>query len=377
MSSPGADDREVFGLIRDRRTATLARNRWSGEERVRLTILASLLVLAAACSSDPSTGEPDVGQVDARSINGTDADVVDEDPIADDIVVDTDDVLAGDTDEEVTDIVEEEDTVVADYTVADGPEDSGTDCSDEPDICVAPYTCVQGVCTLDIAGLSFVEQSYQITQPPELAHVFDFVKTFAADVAFLMMDISDEGEYWRRPTRYGSGDRIVLPDTLDVVYAWQFPVQDRFILTPVRGDNGLTGHVFESNVFQWNLKAHVVLEELRVDVTFGFVAELSQVHIEFNDDLSVGTGEFRGIITRREAENRYIGDTEFEPFRAVVCQTHPDLVPLGEDWRLADILDCNSAPMDVDLNDDGILDGYTTIVAMRVEPARILDEEED
>lgn len=309
-------------------------------------------------------------------MTGSDTDVMEDGPAVADMGPDTSDATVPDVDEEVAD-AEVDDTVDDSYTIADGPEDAGTACSDEPEICEEPYVCVQGVCTLDISGRSYVEQSYQITQPEQLAHVFDFVKTFAADVAFLMMDISEEGDLWRRPTRYGTGDRLVLPDTLDVVYAWQFPTHDRFLLTPVRGESGLTGHAFESNVFQWNLKAHIVLEELRVDVTFGFVAELSQVYVEFSDDLAVGTGEFRGIITRREAENRVIGDTEFEPFRAVVCQEHPDLVPLGEDWRLADILDCNSTPMDVDLNGDGILDGYTTVVAMRVEPARILDEEEE
>jgi hypothetical protein len=220
-----------------------------------------------------------------------------------------------------------------------------------------------------------VEQSYQFREPEELEHVFDFIKTFAADVAFFMLDISDEGDPWRRPARYGSADRIVLPETLNVVYAWQYPEEDRLILEPYRGETGLLGDTWLSNEFQWNLRAKIVLEDLRVDEEIAFVAETAQVMVTFRDDFSLGHGEFRGVVTRREAESRVLASSAFEPFRLLICEVHPNLVPSGENWTLADILDCNAAPMDVDLNGDGILDGYNAVVDFIVEPAVIQGSE--
>lgn len=333
---------------------------------------ATLLLFSAACGD--SEGTPPGDEADAGQDAADDAQPDGEADAGDDV----EDVAADEGGDDVAeDTAQDPFEDVEEPTVSDGfSGDHGTDCSDDAAVCEEPWVCSQGVCTLDLAGRTYVEQSYQITEPEELVHVFDFVKTFAADVAFLLMDISEEGDATRRPTRYGSADRVVRSDTREVVYAWQFPEIDRFLLTPVRGESGLNGHAFESNVFQWNLKAHVVLDELRVDTTFGFIAELTQVYVEFSESLQVGNGEFRGIITRREAEDRVIGDTEFEPFRAVICQVHPGLVPLGEDWELADVLDCNATPMDVDLNGDGILDGYNTVVEMRVEPAEIIDPDD-
>lgn len=337
------------------------------------TFLTAVLVAACllACGSENGSNDAQISDVDARTAVTNDA------SDAADAVEDTDPIDQTDAADESEADEQDEVSIVDDtYEIIENPIDAGIDCSENEDICEGSFDCVQGVCTLDISVRSYVEQSYQFTEPEELIHVFDFVKTFAANVAFLMLEISDEGDPWRRPTRYGAADRIVEQDTLDVVYAWQFPIQDRFLLEPIRGDEGLFGNVFQSNIFQWNLKAHVVMDRPAIDVTFGFVAELTQVYIEFSSDLQVGTGEFRGIITRREAENRVLGDTEFEPFRALVCQVHPDLLPLGGDWRLADILDCNATPMDMDLNGDGILDGYKTVVEMRVEPATIVESDD-
>jgi hypothetical protein len=262
------------------------------------------------------------------------------------------------------------------FSIADLDAGAGLACGEDAGTCVEPYVCMEGVCTLDISGLTYVEQSYEVEEPEELRHVFNFVKTFAADVAFLMLEISgDEGDPWRRPARYGTADRILLPDSFDVVYQWQFETEDRVLFEPVRGPNGLWGNVWESNIFQWNLEAHIVVEELYVDTVFGFIAESTQVYLEFSDDLSVGEGTFSGIITREEAENRIFGDTEFEPFRDIVCLVQPELLPLGEDWSLADILDCNATPMDVDFNADGVMDGYFTSMNIRIEPANIYQDE--
>jgi hypothetical protein len=188
-----------------------------------------------------------------------------------------------------------------------------------------------------------------------------------------MLEVSaTEGEQNRRPARYGTGDRIVRHQTGDVVYSWQFETVDRLILSPARGASGLVGNSWESNVFQWNLEAHILLPDLRVDEVIGFVAELTQVHLELSDDMRTGEGIFSGVVTRREAETRYFDSTAFEPFRPIICRVHPNLVPRGERWSLADLLDCNAAPMDVDLNGDGVLDGYRTIVDFLVEPATIV-----
>jgi len=262
-----------------------------------------------------------------------------------------------------------------DFTIVDEPEDVGTAC-DSHEACEAPYVCAEGVCTLELSTASFVEQTYTVREPEELAHIFDFVKSFAVDVAFLALEVSDEGVTSRRPARYGAADRVVIPGE-PLRYEWQFPRRDRVMLTPVRGPSELWGHAWESNIFQWNLEAHVVLDEFRVDTTFGFVAEQTQIYLEFSDDIQVATGEFRGVVTRQEAEERVFGDTEFEPFRPLLCLEHPDLLPLGEDWSLADLLDCNAAPLDVDSNGDGVLDGYRTIFDIRVEPATIVEPADD
>ena len=92
----------------------------------------------------------------------------------------------------------------------------------------------------------------------------------------------------------------------------------------------MRGDVWESNQFQWNLRAHIMLEDLGVDEIIGFVGEYASVQIEFADDMGDGDGEFHGVITRREAEDRYFGSAAFEPFRTIICTEHPNLVPPGE-----------------------------------------------
>ena len=45
-----------------------------------------------------------------------------------------------------------------------------------------------------------------------------------------------------------------------------------------------------------------------------------------------------------------------EKRKSVTVVIDPDLLPLGEDWSLADLLDCNAARLDVVSNGDGVLD---------------------
>jgi hypothetical protein len=330
----------------------------------RTIFIVTMATALIACGDDGGVADvADAGSSDTRVLGDReqepDVDALEPDVASD--VVDAEDA-AQDADES------DAPHVVQDITVVDEPEDSGTAC-DTPELCEGEFDCVEGVCTLDPAGRTYVEQSYRIREPAEVTHVFDFIKTFAADVAFFMLDVSEQGDPGRRPARYGTADRLIVPDTLDIVYAWQFPEIDRLMLTPVRGPGGLRGDVWESNQFQWNLRAHVVLEDLNVDEIIGFVAEYASVRIEFADDMEDGRGEFRGVVTRREAEDRYFGSSAFEPFRAIICTEHPNLVPPGERWSLADIMDCNATPLDVDINGDGVLDGYNMIVDFLVEPA--------
>lgn len=343
----------------------------------KITELAALvsIVLFLGCGDDEATGPADVEGIDTRVLedDAADADAQDVElgEISEDLVVDQ-------VEEGAADLVPEdliEDAENEGVEIIEEPEDQGTACEADAGVCEGSYQCIGEVCTLNPQGMVFVEQSYQIREPEEVSHVFDFIKTFSADVAFLMLHISDtEGEANRRPTRYGTADRIVLPDTRETVYSWQFDDVDRFILEPVRGDGGLAGHGWESNLFQWNLRAHIIMEDLFVDEIIGFVGEQTQVFIEFSDELTYGTGEFRGVITRREAESRVFSSSAFEPFRTIVCNVHPELVPPGQRWTLADIMDCNATPMDMDLNGDGVLDAYHTIVDFVVQPATLYEE---
>ena len=41
--------------------------------------------------------------------------------------------------------------------------------------------------------------------------------------------------------------------------------------------------------------------------------------------------------------------------------------PEGDVWLLADLLDCNGAPLDVDTNGDGSFDAYRALIAAEFE----------
>ncbi|MCA9562353.1 MAG: hypothetical protein KC561_02645 [Myxococcales bacterium] len=343
---------------------------------MRFHFLPLTLVLALAACGEETGADPFTPNNTDTRVRG---DGTDEDDV-DDSEVEADADPTGDADEELHSGDLEEDVPSGDVTIVDAGPDQGIACGEQgPDagpVCGEAWDCVNGVCTLPVAGRTYVERSYTIVEPEELRHIFDLFKTFAGDTAFLLIHFSStEGEPDRLPARYGSADRIQLGTTGEAVYEWQYDTQDVIMFTPDRGTGGLRGEAWRSNIFQWNLQARVVNPvDDRTNEEFGFVAEQTQVYVEFTEDMSVGEGEFRGVVTRAEAESQVFDGNDFAAFRVILCREDPDLLPAGANWTLADLLDCNATPMDVDLNGDGILDGYSTVVEMEIVPAELAEE---
>lgn len=365
--------------------------------RTRSTLAASsacllLTLLVAACGDD--AGEP---AIDAGSDAATDAqsdvtpdgsdepDTTPEPDVPPDTTPDVPDDTTPDVPEDVTPDVPD-----VDLDAADGSGDP--DAADVPDVeepppppvaescveasdCTLPYTCIDDFCRLAIQSRGFVEDDFAIEQPEEVARLFDLLKALAIDVKFLAIDTeATRNEDGSVDAMYGAANVIVEGDPVQVrrqAFAnGPYPI----VFRPATTDDGPgDGMTWRTDSFQLQLSAQVTIS-FGPSGTFsgliGFDAEEIVVEITLSPTAATATGYARGYVTRDEALARIMtADEDFPGFAALFCPGDRAYRPEDGNWKLADVLDCNGAVMDHDLDGDGEDDSYYTVIRLTFLPA--------
>lgn len=321
------------------------------------TVVAMALVAGlalAGCGDDEAggsgAGNDGPGTNNGSTNNGAPEDVgSDSDPTPDVAMNNGTEPDVEDASDAAPDTVEDdapEDVVMEDVhvpTTCQGPED-----------CTGTTACIDGVCTLTPEGLAYVEYNYVLQEPEELTTVVSVLKGFLSGTGFFMTEFSARGEDDTVMVTYGGGDRVMaVPDGYDI-YAWQFPPDTlpTFQMSRYQDPNDpLQDAVWESEVFDYRLVA--VFEFMNVQSEVGFLAKNATTRMRFSQDLSqIEDGVLEGYITRQEAENRFLNLDDPQCFLTLgLCPTFDCVndLPLQ---TLADVLDCNGAELDSDVDPD-------------------------
>ena len=334
-------------------------------------------VLDDAADNDASAdAAADTGTPDAAP-----ADVAEEDTPTADAGEDTADSSSEDASDAEEDAASEDaaesDADVADDAVVDAPPedaasvDAGSPCSEG---CEAPYLCITGVCQRNIASTTWAETEFEIVEPEELIAVFGLIKDLAIGVRFLAFDVQPGGVA-EHIASYGAVDEVEADDEAELQpVSWQegFDATGTILFRPNRPDDTpLRGDSWISDPFSYDLSARVTIElpGLPTQVAaLGLDVQDARVVLNLPGDGVVATGSAGGVITREEAESREMFNNEdVAPLRALLCSDIPTFEPEGDVWLLADLLDCNGAPLDVDTNGDGSFDAYRALIAAEFE----------
>ena len=272
---------------------------------------------------------------------------------------------------------------VADADVADEPDveetdtvDAGTDCSDAPDLCEDPYTCVEGVCRLTMDETTWAESDFDIVEPEELTRIFEFLKSFADGVKFMVLDVGP-GTVELTAT-YGAAN-VVDEEVSPIQVSYQTPggVGEMVFRPSAPEETPLHGDSWETVPFQYELQAsaHVEFPGVEpVDADFGLFAENMVIALTLLvDEPGHASGTLTGLVTREEAEDRTLaGRDQIPGFATLFCSVRG--YDPGPQWNLSDILDCNEAEMDADLDDDGTMDSYRVVIDAVFETAIVVPE---
>lgn len=367
--------------------------------RNRLALAGLSLLFLAACGGDdgpassaPDTSDPETG----ADASGTDTETLpdtmpDEDTTdgadAEDAAEDTNAPLPDVPDNDVPDGDEpdssDDDTPELDTTEPDaGPTVPTcavpTDCADD-------RVCIQGLCQVPIAGLQVVEDAFVIAEPSEVSHVFNIIKDLAVDVRFMMLDVRTESlASGRVPARYGPVD-VLDRSGSPIEVSWQdLPVNPSILFEPQRDeDGGGDGRTWITLPFDLNLLAIVAFDFAGFGSFSGEIGfEALDVTLEISladDDATTTTLVMRGNFTREEASSRFMATYEdFRPLIPLLCRSNRNYVPETPPgqiavMRLSDVLDCNGADMDVDIDGDGENDAYYTEIRATMVPALLID----
>ncbi len=346
---------------------------------IRPSLLAHLtLLLLAACGSDSLTAVTVAPAADATGEGSDAASIADtvEPP-------DTAGEGSDATPEDGSDATPEDGSGDADTAPPDDgsgdadtapPADAGIDCSSGA-ACESPYQCIDGLCRFPIGNLTFADDRFTLAEPAQLSRLFNLLRTFAPDLAFFVV-VTDAASASPQGARYGVAD-IRSEATLPIEVAWQNPTA----LEPLRfhpvpePDAPLAGWQWDSEPFTYRLDTTATLTlPGRPPEAYRFGFNALQVVAAFRPFGPDGPPSMtlRGLVSRAETESRVLGaDASFTPLRALLCSQPTFESPTGE-WRLADILDCNNAPLNADIDGDGTLDGYNLVVEVRLRPAIIV-----
>ena len=354
--------------------------------------MASLVVLALVACSDDTTTPTDIADTgestDAEDTDGSaaapDTDLPDSQPpdsgtpdvapdalptdTADDAAPDADpaDILdaadAGEsTDGSASDVVES-DTADVEPDVPTTP--PLVDCTSDPDLCDLPYSCIAGSCRLPLERRNVVEDAddFTVTEPEELTNIFNLLKSLAFGARFLLIAPADGDDNAAVTAEYGAAD-VIDESEEPITVAWQFFARNEIIFRPDEtGEGASDPRAWISDEFLYDLTANVIIDLGIGDpiaASIGFNAEQVRFRIVLDESGLGGDGSVIGYLTRVEAEARPITDVDtFAAFRGLLCTNPAFPNPADGVWHLSDILDCNDAPIDHDLDGDGTNDSY-------------------
>lgn len=368
-------------------------NNRTNMRRLAPALVVGLSLSLAACDEDPPSDGTDTSAdvvEDASEDVGVDtAEEVGEDA-SEDIAEDTAPDAVEDTTDTAPDVVEDTADTAPDVTDT-APEviedvvdeevvevDAGVDCSVE-DTCEDPYVCIEGVCRIPLADSTWAESDFDIVEPEELVRVFEFLKSFAPGVKFLVLDLG------AGPTpvngTYGTAN-IVDEETspIQVAYQPEWTPGD-ITFRPMASDEApLDGDGWLSDPFFYELRAVAEVSFPGIDpirAEFGIDAEEVEISIRFYaDEEDNTTAQLVGHVTREEAENRTMaGRDEIPGFAGLFCISAS--YDPGDEWNLSDILDCNGALMDVDTDGDDEMDAYRVVISAVFESAELVDAPEE
>jgi len=211
------------------------------------------------------------------------------------------------------------------------------------DQCESNRVCIGGVCTLNPAGLGFVETEYTLVQPEALAQLVETAKTSLGGTKLLAMAFPPNSNAdLSLNVTYGAADPS------DPGYEMQEAIHERRTFVARRYDDpreSQQGNTWASDPFVYTL--HARTKVLSQDVVIGFSAQDVVAVAQFDESLEkITAGSLEGALTRSEAEQRALS------VPSLLC---PTVCPASycinhTISRLADILDCNEVPQDVDLD---------------------------
>ena len=336
--------------------------KWPTGRQAFAALILSVLALGGGCSDDTGGSAPvaavDAG-VDAESVDVNDGDVVDaaDLPVA---LMDVADEPPSDTAPEFVEDVEAQDTETRDAPITN-PSEEGQACLQTPDCDLPDRVCLEGVCTLVPASRTYVEVNYVLEQPEEISAIVSVLKGFVGDVGFFMTALGPLSESDAIEVTYGGADPITEGSDEELPgYAFQRPesLPPTFFLQPFQDPmRPFAGDTWRSERFTYELVALFDFNNTRNEV--GFVAIDTFVTMQFSPDgSSIERGNITGYITREQTEDRLLtfGD-DCESPQSLCCIVTVGVCPTyscGQDAPLesiADILDCNGAMPDVDLDE--------------------------
>jgi hypothetical protein len=244
------------------------------------------------------------------------------------------------------------------------PPDAGTDCTDDPSVCELPYTCMGGVCRLSLSDRGYAERDFGIVEPEELTRLFTVLKGLAADVRFIALDMEVDPGSDEITTEGGSAD-LLNADTLPVTVRWQPLPRNTIVFRP----NIEEGAELDGDTWISDPAFYIIDTILTIDfgtpqtVRAGFDIEQMSIKLQLNSASEEAIGEITGLVTRAEAESRVMIDAvDFPTFATLFCSDR-SFEPDDGLWHMSDVLDCNGAPLDADIDGDGTNDAYGMIIA--------------
>jgi len=262
----------------------------------------------------------------------------------------------------------------------DGPDgapdvvgDTGGGCTGAEE-CGAPYLCIAERCRLVLAGSTWAEEDFRFIEPEELSGVFDFLKSFTFGVKFLALDVGEGSDVLSAV--YSSAD-IVDPESDPIEVRLQTVGRGEMTFRSTDlGDREVADRTWVSDPITYLLRTSARIEfpgMLPVDADFGLDAErmVFRVLLDPLDD-STADARAEGFVTRSEAESRTLGGRDDFPGMAELFCEDPSYDP-GLEWNLSDLLDCNRAALDSDVDGDGSLDGYRVVIDANLTRAEIVE----
>lgn len=244
------------------------------------------------------------------------------------------------------------------------PPDAGTDCLSDPTVCELPYTCMGGVCRLSMSGRAFAERDFRIVEPEELTNLFGVLKELASDVRFVALEMEVDPNSDEIFANAGSAD-LIDGTVVPMQVRWQPLPRNLITFRPYEDD----GAPLDGDRWVSDPTFYVIDTIVEVDfgtpqiVRAGFDIEELSILLTLNSASEEATGELTGFVTRAETESRVMIEASAFPTFALLFCRERGYEPLDGLWHMADVLDCNGAVLDSDLDGDTVNDAYAMRIA--------------